>query len=199
MKNYFNISAIIHFFYLFKLSVNHRKLIRTIYFSFFLFLCLFCQMFMVIAQVNLIATWSPTTTINPSTAKNFGLLCLLFKNRLACLSDQLITTVFPSRHQMVDLQDSAKNLQKLPIWQHLTEKWLSCKICQKNGYLARFFQVQCGRAVLLLALIHETHLILTRNLLKNQLRVFFLKIKNLNRFSIWKYELTEENKLKSAF
>ena len=73
---------------------------------------------------------------------------------------------------MVILQDFARILQKLPILQDLTEKWLSCKIWQKNGYLARFLQVRSGRAVLLLALIHATHFISTRNLLKNQLRVF---------------------------
>ena len=78
---------------------------------------------------------------------------------------------------MVILQDSARILQKLPILQDLTEKWLSCKIWQKNGYLARsgrkrFLQVRSGQAVLLLALIHATHFISTRNLLKNQLRVF---------------------------
>ena len=72
---------------------------------------------------------------------------------------------------MVILQDSARILQKLSILQDLAEKWLSCKICQKNGYLARFLQVRSGRAVLLLALIHATHFILTRNLLQNQLRV----------------------------
>ena len=55
---------------------------------------------------------------------------------------------------MVILQDSARILQKLPILQDLIEKWLSCKIWQKNGYLARFLQVRSGRAVLLLALIH---------------------------------------------
>ena len=58
------------------------------------------------------------------------------------------------------------------ILQELAEKWLYCKICQKNGYLARFLQVRSGRAVLLLALIHATHFILSRNLLKNQLSVF---------------------------
>ena len=44
---------------------------------------------------------------------------------------------FPSRDQMVILQDSARILQKLPILQDLAEKWLSCKTWQKNGYLAR--------------------------------------------------------------
>ena len=85
------------------------------------------------------------------------------------------------------------------ILQDLAEKWLSCKICQENGYLARFLQVRSGRAVLLLVVIHATHFILTRNLLKNQLRVFLRKIIILNGFKIWKYELSEENKLKSAF
>ena len=83
---------------------------------------------------------------------------------------------------MVILQDSARILQKLPILQDLTEKWLSCKIWQKNGYLARFLQVRSGRAVLLLALILATHFISTRILLKNQLRVFLRKKINLNRF-----------------
>ena len=83
---------------------------------------------------------------------------------------------------MVILQDSDRILQKLPILQDLPEKWLSgktwqkkrlsCKICQKNGYLARFLQVRSGRAVLLLALTHAKHFILTKNLLKNELRVF---------------------------
>ena len=45
--------------------------------------------------------------------------------------------VYPSRDQMVILQDSARILQKLSILHDLAEKWLSCKICQKNGYLAR--------------------------------------------------------------
>ena len=44
---------------------------------------------------------------------------------------------YPSRDQMVILQDSARILQKLSILQDQAEKWLSCKICQKNGYLAR--------------------------------------------------------------
>ena len=66
----------------------------------------------------------------------------------------------------------ARSGRKIVILQDLPEKWLSCKICQKNGYLARFLQVRSGRAVLLLALIHATHLILTRNLFQNQLRVF---------------------------
>ena len=74
---------------------------------------------------------------------------------------------------MVILQDSARISQKLPILQELAEKWLSCKICQKNGYLARFLQVRSGRAVLLLALIHAKHFILSKNLLNNWLRVFF--------------------------
>ena len=65
----------------------------------------------------------------------------------------------------------ARSGRKMVILQDLPEKWLSCKICQKNGYLARFLQVRSGRAVLLLALIHATHFILTRNLLQNQLRV----------------------------
>ena len=73
---------------------------------------------------------------------------------------------------MVILQDSARILQKPPILQDLTEKWLSCKIWQKNGYLARLLQVRSGRAVILLALIHATLFISTRNLLRNQLRVF---------------------------
>ena len=80
-------------------------------------------------------------------------------------------TGIPSRDQMVILQDSVRILQKLSILQDLAEKWLYCKICQKNGYLVRFLQVRSGRAVLLLAPIHATHFILTRNLHKNQLRV----------------------------
>ena len=44
------------------------------------------------------------------------------------------------------------------ILRDLAEKWLSCKICQKNGYLARLLQIRSGRAVLLLALIDATHL-----------------------------------------
>ena len=66
----------------------------------------------------------------------------------------------------------ARSGRKMVILQDLAEKWLSCKICQKNGYLARFLQVRSDRAVLLLALIHATHFILSRNSLKNQLRVF---------------------------
>ena len=58
------------------------------------------------------------------------------------------------------------------ILRDVLEKCLSCKICQKNNYLARFLQVRSGRAVILLAPIHATHFLLTRNLLKNQLRVF---------------------------
>ena len=84
---------------------------------------------------------------------------------------------YPSRDQMVILQDSARILQELPILQDLTEKWLSCEIWQKNGYLERFLQVRSGRAVLLLALIQATHFFSTRNLLKNQLRVFKKKNK----------------------
>ena len=89
-------------------------------------------------------------------------------------------TNIPSQDQMVILQDSAGILQKLPILQDLAEngylarpgkKWLSCEICQKNGYLARFLQVRSSRAVLLLALIHATHFILSRNYHRNQFRV----------------------------
>ena len=86
-----------------------------------------------------------------------------------------VNTAYPSRDQMVILEDSARILQKLSIMQDVPERWLSCKICRKNGYLARFLQVRSGRAVLLLALIHATHFILTRNLLQNQLRVFYEK------------------------
>ena len=56
---------------------------------------------------------------------------------------QFFFKYFPSRDQMVILQDSARILQKLSILQELPEKWLSCKICQKNGYLARFWQKSC--------------------------------------------------------
>ena len=76
---------------------------------------------------------------------------------------------------MVILQYSARNLQKtaylarsgrkMVILQDLAEKSFSCNI------LANSFR----RAVLLLALIHATHFILTRNLFKNQLLVFFKK------------------------
>ena len=83
-----------------------------------------------------------------------------------------VSSPSPSRDHMVILQGSARILQKPPILQDLAEKRLSCKTWQKNGYLARFLQVRSGRAVLLLTLIHATHFILTRNLLKNQLRVF---------------------------
>ena len=79
---------------------------------------------------------------------------------------------------MVILQDSARFLQKLPISQDLTEKWLSCKICQKNGYVATFLQVRSSRGVLLLALIYATHFILSGNLLKNPLRF----LNNNNKF-----------------
>ena len=95
----------------------------------------------------------------------------------------------PSPDQMVILQDSARIFQKLPILedlakkmvilQGLAEKRLSCKICQKNGYLARFLQVRSGRAVLLVAFIHATHFFCAKIYLRN--RCVFLK-KN-NKFS----------------
>ena len=66
----------------------------------------------------------------------------------------------------------ARSGRKMVILQDLPEKWLSCKICQKTGCLARFLQVRSGRAVRLLAPLHATHFILIRNLLKNQLRFF---------------------------
>ena len=63
-----------------------------------------------------------------------GLLsCKILKDSCSNFPDN----VYPSRDQMVILQDSARILQKLPILQDLAEKWLSCKTWQKNGYLAR--------------------------------------------------------------
>ena len=91
---------------------------------------------------------------------------------MSALCVKNITGAFPSQDHMVIMQDSVRILQKLSILQDLAEKWLSCKICQKNGYLARFLQVRSSRAVLLLALIHATNFFLTRFFLQNQLRVF---------------------------
>ena len=88
---------------------------------------------------------------------------------------------FPSRDQMDILQDSARILKKLSISQDMSKRCYLARsdrkmvilqdLCQKNGYLARFLRVRSGRAVLLLAPIHATHFLLTRNVLKNQLRV----------------------------
>ena len=39
--------------------------------------------------------------------------------------------------KIINLQDSAR---KGFVWQNLPEKWLSGKICRKNGYLVRFLQ-----------------------------------------------------------
>ena len=62
----------------------------------------------------------------------FYKLCLWSAN-----SSKELKGAYPSRDQMVILQDSARILQKLPILQDLAENCLSCKIWQKNGYLAR--------------------------------------------------------------
>ena len=88
------------------------------------------------------SVFSKTRTTNRKHHKYFKIfnavclnsLCILDENfalqfwNSFCVSNYpKLPKNYPSRDQMVILQDSARILQKL----------LSCKICQKNGYLAR--------------------------------------------------------------
>ena len=83
----------------------------------------------------------------------------------------------------------ARSGRKMVILQDLPEKWLSCKI------LASSFRSSCP-----LIGSHSCNIFHFEQKFTSESVAYFLrKIINLNRFWIWQYELSEENKLKSAF
>ena len=99
----------------------------------------------------------------------------------------------PSQDQMVILQDLPRFLQKMVILHNLATKWLSCKIlqddghlarsCKKNGYLVKFLQVRSGRVLLSLVVLDALFFIQRKLLPKYSGMSFQRSIET--KFNIW--------------